>query len=579
MTPNEEHPDTTHPEDDSEQPKAISAPQTPEEVSIPPEAPIQASSNGDEVLPGGPVVGVEKAGDVAHSSQAQENGNPTVAATSPESPNGKGHSRDTVQTRVQLKIPLPDVYSDTAIVSAESPPSATSFSKRPGSYFAALILTGSLVPVPFIALVITATIYVLPSPSPFDKLSGALSLFTNTAMDILYGFAITIIVWLIVSLFFQNITTKESMNAYSNSHIKSHLLSLKTLFKTVQQTQQTGNELQGANGAHDQIAGTIIALRSDATSYYDATANKVRECLYAVDKELNKRGTVWLNGSGYLNAWTYIHRAEEAMVILAPVEDVFKEALHDDASIDGSALPTRDDLLNRLRLAARKLSPPAAIYLKPPAVDPTVSGIGDNGQDSPDTTTAMNARIAIRDVKLTLNEFRDALWDGLVRIRNMLIASAHITGWLSFVLLAVVLLLGATVPEIQAALIFYLVGAFTGMFARLIIESQTDTAVDDYGLTIARVVVTPLIAGLAALAGVYLMAILSVNLLQSPAATGPTKIPTLDDIFSISKNPQGLLSAAIFGLTPNLFISVLKQQADVVTTKLKNSSASNQGSN
>jgi len=286
-----------------------------------------------------------------------------------------------------------------------------------------------------------------------------------------------------------------------------------------------------------------------------------------------------LNGSGYLNAWTYIHRAEEAMVILAPVEDVFKEALHDDASIDGSALPTRDDLLNRLRLAARKLSPPAAIYVKPPAVDPTVSGIGDNGQDSPDTTTAMNARIAIRDVKLTLNEFRDALWDGLVRIRNMLIASAHITGWLSFVLLAVVLLLGATVPEIQAALIFYLVGAFTGMFARLIIESQTDTAVDDYGLTIARVVVTPLIAGLAALAGVYLMAILSVNLLQSPAATGPTKIPTLDDIFSISKNPQGLLSAAIFGLTPNLFISVLKQQADVVTTKLKNSSASNQGSN
>jgi len=122
MTPNEEHPDTTHPEDDSEQPKAISAPQTPEEVSIPPEAPIQASSNGDEVLPGGPVVGVEKAGDVAHSSQVQENGNPTVAATSPESPNGKGHSRDTVQTRVQLKIPLPDAIAIQRLFQLNPPP-------------------------------------------------------------------------------------------------------------------------------------------------------------------------------------------------------------------------------------------------------------------------------------------------------------------------------------------------------------------------------------------------------------------------------------------------------------------------
>jgi hypothetical protein len=496
------------------------------------------------------------------------------------SSNGKGEPPEALQPLKQIKIPLPEVYSDDKAVAPSPPPQPErSFSPQLSSYFAALVLTGSIVPLPFVALVFTAAIYILPSPSSFDKLSSTLSLLPNSGMDIIYGFVITIVLWLVISLPFGNAPARESMNAYSNNHINSHLLSLRALFRSVQAAQKTGNELQDANGATVQIAGTIIALRNDVTSYYDASAEKVRDCLKALEQELQKGKAEWLNGSGYLNAWTYIHRAEEAMVIIAPVEEVVKEALHDDEAIDGSALPTRDDTLNRLRLAVRKLSPAAGMYMKPPAVDPTAPGDGGNYPDPPDAKTAMNARIVIRDVKLTLNEFRDALWDGLVRIRNLLIASAHITGWLSFALLSAVLLMGATIPEIQAALIFYLVGSFTGMFGRLIIESQTDKAVDDYGLTVARIVVTPLIAGLAALAGVYLLAILSVNLLQSPAATGPTKIPTLDEIYSIAKNPQGLLSAAIFGLTPNLLISVVKQQADVVTTKLKNSSASNQGNN
>src|SRR5579859_6305067 len=74
--------------------------------------------------------------------------------------------------------------------------------------------------------------------------------------------------------------------------------------------------------------------------------------------------------------------------------------------------------------------------------------------------------------KLTLDEFRDALWDGLVRVRNMLVLISVLAGILSYVVLCVVLLLSATIPEIQSALIFYLVGAFTGTFARLIIETQ-----------------------------------------------------------------------------------------------------------
>jgi hypothetical protein len=484
--------------------------------------------------------------------------------------NGNGEPQDASQTSIAPRTILPAVYSDPVASSSEPPPSS-------GSYFAALVFIASMVSVPFVALVFTAAIYILPSNSLFDSLASAISWLPRPGVDIIFGFAITILLWLMFSIPFQSATTRENAQQYSINHISSHLLSLKTTFRSIQEVQKAYNELSDAdkNKAKATVAGTIIALRNDCTTYYDISAEKVQECLAALDEELQKGGLHWLDGSGYLNAWNLIHRAEEALVNIAPVEEVIKEALHDDASIEGSAIPIRDDALNMLRLAVRKLSPAAGIYMKPPAVEPSALGVGGNNPDPPDPKTAMEARNAIRVVKLTLDEFRDALWDGLVRIRNMLVLTAMLTGILSYVLLCVVLLLGATIPEIQTALIFYLVGAFTGMFGRLIRESQTDTAVDDYGLTVARVALTPLIAGLAALAGVYLLAILSVNLLKSPTANSTT-IPTLEDIYSITKNPQGLLSAAIFGLTPNLFISVLQQQADVVKAKLKNSSASNQ---
>lgn len=494
-------------------------------------------------------------------------------------------------------------------ISGSSPPAnlspqaeAPSGEKRgSGSYGAALVFLASIVPVAFVALVATTAIYILPAPSLFTNLASALSWLPGPLVDILCGLAITILLWLLLSLLLRPAVARENAQQASFQHIHSHLLSLRTTFQGIQEVQEAYDKLPDAEKAqpNNAIAGTILALRKDCTPYYDANMEKVQECLTTIDQDLQKEGLTWLDGSGYLNAWNLIHRAEEAMMIIAPVEEVMKEALHDDASIDGSAIPTRDDVLNMLRLAARKLSPEAGIYLKPPAVDPSVLEAGVTpGSPAPGaggvapaplapgvngvtpglsaSKIEMEARNAIRTAKLTLNEFRDTLWDGLVRVRNMLVLTATLTGILSYVLLCVVLLLGASIPEIQAALVFYLVGAFTGMFGRLITESQADKAVDDYGLTAARVVLTPLIAGLAALAGVFLLAILSVNLLQSPTAK-PTTLPTLADIYNIARNPQGLLSAAIFGLTPNLFLSVLQQQADAVKAKLKSSSASNQG--
>ncbi|HKF35744.1 MAG TPA: hypothetical protein VKB35_02490 [Ktedonobacteraceae bacterium] len=62
----------------------------------------------------------------------------------------------------------------------------------------------------------------------------------------------------------------------------------------------------------------------------------------------------------------------------------------------------------------------------------------------------------------------------------------------------------ANVPSMNTldAMVFYFLGTIVGLFGRLFDERNVDTAMDDYGLSMARIIVTPLISGLAALVGV-----------------------------------------------------------------------------
>ena len=54
--------------------------------------------------------------------------------------------------------------------------------------------------------------------------------------------------------------------------------------------------------------------------------------------------------------------------------------------------------------------------------------------------------------------------------------------------------------------VLYLVGALAGLLNRLRIESSRSSAVEDFGLHLARLIATPLLSGLAGVAGVYLVA-------------------------------------------------------------------------
>jgi hypothetical protein len=101
----------------------------------------------------------------------------------------------------------------------------------------------------------------------------------------------------------------------------------------------------------------------------------------------------------------------------------------------------------------------------------------------------------------------------------------------AYTLLAIAIITGAQQSAIAAASAFYLVGATVGLLNQLRGVSQSDTAVEDYGLSIARLIAMPLFCGLAAIGGVVLTALPQManpnSSLTSPLAiTTPSTLAT-----------------------------------------------------
>ena len=114
---------------------------------------------------------------------------------------------------------------------------------------------------------------------------------------------------------------------------------------------------------------------------------------------------------------------------------------------------------------------------------------------------------------------------------------------------------------------YFLVGAIIGLFARAQGEWNANTAVDDFGLSTARLIHTPWLSGLAAVGGVLVTSILDSQLLNNGSDTS-----TLADVFK--ERPSLLLVAAVFGLTPDLIIRRLTQQVDKYKEDLQSTQSS-----
>lgn len=361
----------------------------------------------------------------------------------------------------------------------------------------------------------------------------------------LVGTVAAFLMWISLCAIYPRFVTADHVNAHTYDELCGRVMRLQS---------QLSSPGEGKILGEDPIRQMAW---KEANEYCSALERKLCKC------EAEFRGMFWILGSGYINCWNLLHRAEEALIDFEPQEAVISGAIFDELRLTGVGMSNQGALLAKLRTAVGQLSEPATMYLGETARTQSDSRTGTPKYlENMEAEKEAQARAVLRGIRHTINEFRDNGRGGLIRVRNRLVKTVMFTGITLYLLLGLAMLMRVDRGSIAAAMAFYLVGAIVGLFAVLRSEARADHAVEDYGLVTARLIHTPLLSGIAAVAGVVLV------LTLARQADG-RNIALAADVFNVSKSPYALIIAAVFGLTPGLLIDRLRQQTDKIKEDLK----------
>jgi hypothetical protein len=437
-------------------------------------------------------------------------------------------------------------------------------------------LVASYAIVPSIATIFTVVFYLAASNVPGWQL-------------VAWGFIVTGIVWLALSIPLSALTSAKAANPHNYGLIENRLSRLETRLYVLQ-TTTTEDQLK----QYQRVA---------LEAAYD-NLSKLHDLMYSSTSRLP-----WVLAIGYVNAWNWLHRTEEALIEIEPIEMVVSGAYHDYMAISDSNIHNWKDLVSNLIGATKKLDPKFASVFAASSLssgETEVLGEIEQGVDKiehdvhqiatklgvqlsdsddqsaktdkkiPSTPDAeANARVTLQEIRRALNEFRDSQRLGIVSSRNQLMASIFVTGFVTYVLLCTTII--AVVPTnnaaratIIAAVVFYIVGAIAGLFGRIYSQSKASTGSDDYGLSLVRLISTPLISGLAGIGGAFLYNIL---ILQGALSSSVS----LSTIFTVDRLDY-LIAAAIFGYAPNLLMRELQSNKYVSALQSSQTSRSTDAS-
>src|SRR6266487_4880254 len=413
--------------------------------------------------------------------------------------------------------------------------SATSINDN--TYFTALIASSAAVPI--VASMITVAVYVAPFSQDLHRW-----------IAVPLGAIITVLFWLLFAIPCRRFALANKANRCSYGNLVNQLNDLTVRIDVLKNNQQ-GNTGPPPNNV------SKIAF------------NEARAWCNDIVNELKCKGLCWLLATGYINMWKLLHHAEEALIEIEPIEAIINTAIHDELCLQDSNVSNSEVLLDKLRIAVKRLSPSATVYLTKQSREHEASSDPQSKGNPSQSDSEVEARAALREVRRTLNEYRDNLWEGLIRTRNRLMMIVVINGFLAYILLSLYIVLNVGPKYVVAGTTFFLVGAIVGLFNRLHLETQSNTAVNDYGLSMARVIATPMLSGLAAVGSV-----LVITLLTGAMETSAAQKILLEDLPSIySISPWHIILAAIFGLAPNLLIGMLQQKAESYKSDIQSSKA------
>jgi hypothetical protein len=353
----------------------------------------------------------------------------------------------------------------------------------------------------------------------------------SPAQNFVLGTAVGVAAWLALAVSLRRLSSPR----YANSGVYRELEARHRELAAVAETLDARKDPEAWAVLHAALATVKAALAEDGTG---------------------GDGASWAGGAAYVVVFNRVHRAEQAVTLLMDDTDVVRQALYERSCLLNSKIANAQEQISRLERAIHALG--GEDYLAEPR---TAGAPADKRL----------ARGIVQDAQATVDEFRDSRRRGLVRARNRLFATVVFTGLVAYAGLGLALLAGAGTAQIVAGGTFYLIGASVGLFRQLRQAAAADTVTEeDFGLSMVRLVYTPLASGLAAIGGVVLTAYLT-------ALNSSEEVPALSTVFDISESPLGLVSAAVFGFTPSLLASTLQSRADQWKEELKSSGAGEKG--
>ena len=479
-----------------------------------------------------------------------------------------------------------------------------------GTYMGALLILLPVVPI--IATLISIVTFI--GQKIQEPAGASSSSWVEASIPLLVGTLSAFLLWLLLASSCRRFTAVDRVHADSYHGLLNHLSSLDASIDSLLPEDVKKETLDMLRNAMLRKSGNAPNLVSQPPQPRGSARalDPIQEVLYcrnAICLALMQRSTSWALGDGYSKLWDWMDKAEEAVIISAPLEKVVGDAVLDEMRLNDSKMDNSEEWANKLRSAVKILNADAVRYLKPsmgtypltegtekasPASSMTGSqapaliqrlcekpaGVGShlwwnllsalffrrasrplhtalqiaapNQATSPNQTTEAKAlqqaqaRAVLRKIRETINDFNTKSWDGLVKVRNQLLATMILVGLATYVFVEFAILLQVKTSHIEVAMIIAFVGALSGLIGRLSLESQTGMAIDDYHLSTARLLVTPLLSALAAVIGVLIVA----------------KASRLDDIYAFNALVPNLIIAATFGLTPNVLINQLQKKAD-----------------
>jgi hypothetical protein len=449
-------------------------------------------------------------------------------------------------------------------------------------------MRATVVVAPMLIILAVLSIYIgslSPSapPSPPSNCAGMQAL--------LYGMLLGLLGWAVVVLMTKRSVTIHRANPavyrelYSRFKTAQHQVCV--LNQKLEEKYQTKNDPNRSSPPRqDAVADKdddtfanegILYAREEVTACLAGLKEVLDDVNLEQQNSKNPRIQDWVEGSGYITTWEQLHRVEEGLILLGPLESVIADGYNDVLRLEGSNIDNRSTLLMHLQdnlkiLEARLRKVPIAI----PIEKAPQGQKSESTQDSrpPVAVEEVLARQAVRHVRRAINQFRDESRRGLVQARNRLLKTVTMTGLVSFLLMALAVVMCADRKNIVAATAFYLVGAIMGLFNQLYLDGSTEAVTEDYGLATARLIHTLLISGLAALGGVLVIPMLTVLVNTSAAGTAtPTAALNLTRLLDLTQQPFSLVLAAIFGLSPVVLISRLQQEAEQYKSDLKGTEA------